>query len=64
MRGGTPLPVMNFTRIFVFPAYAGVNLDKGRFTESTKGIPRVCGGEPFDDIEKLLESSYSPRMRG
>ena len=55
---------MSFTRIFVFPAYAGVNLDKGRFTESTKGIPRVCGGEPFDDIEKLLESSYSPRMRG
>ena len=33
----------------VFPAYAGVNLDKKQISKAVRGIPRVCGGEPSLD---------------
>ena len=49
---------------FIFPAYAGVIPDRGRFSGSVLDFPRVCGGDPKQPVVFTITDEFSPRMRG
>ena len=48
----------------IFPADAGVNLEKNGLQYLRDDIPRGCGGEPSLESKKMDSNIYSPRMRG
>ena len=50
--------------VWVFPAYAGVNLTYYSDMVYFMRIPRVCGGEPKVHMDARARTVYSPRMRG
>ena len=48
----------------VFPAQAGVSLQKVREHLAEQGLPRASGGEPLMEIINDPEVRSSPRKRG
>ena len=48
----------------VFPAYAGMNRRRAAPGRSGNRVPRVCGDEPAQAMDSLIDKLCSPRMRG
>ena len=48
----------------VFPACAGVILGIPTANEQKKSIPRVCGGDPLEDIVALAKAGVFPACAG
>ncbi len=48
----------------LFPACAGVILEKGIENVGTMSFPRVCGGDPMPSRHDYTDYNFSPRVRG
>ena len=48
----------------VFPACAGVNPHAGANVSVRPCVPRMCGGEPGDNLYLHDGDKYSPHRRG
>ncbi|GAJ26888.1 hypothetical protein JCM15457_1840 [Liquorilactobacillus sucicola DSM 21376 = JCM 15457] len=48
----------------VFPAYAGVILKLADYFKVSIGIPRVCGGDPYEDMVYPAEEIVFPAYAG
>ena len=48
----------------LFPACAGVIPTQFITTGGRSAFPRVCGGDPFYEMQALIFTGFSPRVRG
>jgi len=51
-------------RVIVFPACAGVILYNYKEKQLTEGVPRMCGGDPVNQVYTILNAVCSPHVRG
>ena len=63
--GGDPwMFKLEVTSHDVFPAGAGVILDRVVIDPSAASFPRRCGGDPINFSQVLQEALFSPQVRG
>ena len=64
MRGWSCFSFLFVSNSKVFPAHAGVILDKSGLNCNSKCISRTCGGDPERRKERRTRRKYFPHMRG
>ena len=48
----------------LFPAHAGMILNKGKTWDDFMPFPRACGDDPVTELNYNKRIIFSPRMRG